>query len=306
MFLLSMLVFTMSRLAPGDPLQSYYGDSAERMGIAEREAARDKLGLNRTIPEQYVIWIKEAAKGNFGISFKYKRSVIDVIKGVYRNTLLLGSLSFVLTFLFAVILGVFCAQREDSVTDRAICKIGTAINCIPSFWIALILMMIFCVRLKILPSSGAYSVGMSGSVINRIEHLLLPVTVMVLSHLWYYAYMIRNKLLSELKQDYVLLCRGKGLSRRAIMYRHCLRNILPSLICIMAMAFPHVVGGSYIVERVFSYPGLGSLSFESAQFHDYNMLMVICLLTGAAVIILNLTAQILSELIDPRMRHSEK
>ena len=145
--------------------------------------------------------------------------------------------------------------------------------------------------------------GHAEDLADRLWHLVLPVTVMVLGHLWYYAYMIRNKLLEETRKDYVMLCKAQGIPRGQILRHYCFRNILPSLLVIMAIAVPHILGGTYVVEMVFAYPGLGTLSFESALYKDYNMLMALCMLTGAVVLVCNLLAQIISEFIDPRMQY---
>ena len=135
--------------------------------------------------------------------------------------------------------------------------------------------------------------------------MLLPLTAVVTGHLWYYAYLVRNKLLEEVRADYVLLGRAKGLSKRQLLLRHCLPNVLPAYIGIMAISVPHILGGTYIVEAVFSYPGIGTLAYESARVQDYNMLMVLCLLTGVMVIVGNLIAQLINERIDPRIRKEE-
>ena len=303
--ILSVAVFYISRLAPGDPLMSYYGERVEKMSVAEKEAAREKLGLNDPIHIQYIRWLENAAKGDFGISFKYKQDVLEVIGLRIGNTLILGGIGFVLTFLGALALGVLCAWHEDKWLDRIICKVGTLISCIPEFWLSLVLILIFAVTLHWLPSSGAYDIGYKDDILNRIEHLVLPMTIVVLQHLWYYAYMIRNKLLEETRVDYVLLGKSKGLGKREILLKHCLRNVLPSYISIMAISVPHVVGGTYIVETVFSYPGIGALSYESARFHDYNLLMVLCMMTGILVILCNILGGIINERIDPRIRASE-
>ena len=137
---------------------------------------------------------------------------------------------------------------------------------------------------------------------GRLRHLALPLAVLVLGHLWYYAYLIRNRLLDEVRQDYVLLCRAEGLSRRKILFTQCLRNVLPSYFGLMAVSIPHILGGTYIVEKVFSYPGLGTLCFESAKYHDYNMLLVLCLITGAVVMLAGMAARALGGALDPRMR----
>ena len=239
---LSLLVFVVSRLAPGDPLVSFYGERAEKMKPAERAAAEARLGLDQPILRQYALWLKGALRGEFGISYKYKMDVLEVIRARLPFTLRLGGIGFLLTFFLALGLGVLCARHEDKGLDRALCKIGTVTSCIPEFWMSLMLILIFAVSLRVLPSSGAYDVGKADDLGSRITHLILPLTVVVLGHLWYYAYMVRNKMLEEMRMDYVLLAKSKGLGRKKILYRHCLRNVLPSYLSIMAISVPHVLG----------------------------------------------------------------
>lgn len=302
-FILSFIVFFIARLSPGDPLASYYGEGVDRISTQERKIATDKLGLDKPIFTQYIKWMSNASKGEFGISFKYKQDVIEVIKGLYMNTVILSGGAYILTFILALLLGLVCAFNEGKLIDRLICKLGIITNSVPSFWISLILILIFSINLKLLPTSGAYSIGKENSFIDRVLHSILPMTVIIISHLWYYAYLVRNKLIEEKKQEYVLLCKAKGLSDKQIMYKHCLRNIIPSYINLMAVSVPHIIGGTYIVEKVFSYPGLGTLCFESAKYHDYNMLLVLSLITGALVLFSSAIAQIISNNIDPRIKH---
>lgn len=301
-FILSLAVFVMSRLAPGDPLVSYYGERAEKMSPGEREWAEDKLGLNDTVTVQYIRWLQRAVRGDFGISYKYKNDVLKVVGERLGNTLLLGGCGFLLIFALALLLGILCARFEGHLVDRIICKTGTIVSCIPEFWLSLVLLLIFAVNLRCLPSSGAYTVGREHDLGDRTLHLILPMAVVVIGHLWYYAYMIRNKLVQEIRADYVLLAKAKGLSRHRIIFRHCLRNILPSYLSLMAISVPHILGGTYIVETVFSYPGIGTLAYESARYKDYNLLMFLCLLTGILVIFCNMAAQAVNRRIDPRMR----
>ncbi len=302
---LSMAVFYVARLAPGDPLVSYYGDRTEKMSPEEREWAMKKLGLNEPISTQYVKWVKNALHGEFGISFKYKQDVVKVIGGRIGNTLLLGGTGFLFIFAGALLLGIFCAWKEDRLADRILCKLGTISSCIPEFWMALVLILIFSVNLKWLPSSGAYSTGKAGDIGNRILHLIMPLTIVILEHLWYYAYMIRNKILEEVREDYVLLAKSKGLGKRKILFCHCIRNVIPAYLSIMAIAVPHILGGTYVVESVFSYPGIGALSYESARYHDYNLLMLLCMISGILVIFCNMVSQVINEQIDPRMKTEE-
>ena len=305
MFLLSIAVFFIARLAPGDPLQSFYGDALELMTETEKEAARERLGLQAGLCTQYVHWLAQAFQGDFGLSFKYKMPVLDVIRPLIGNTLLLGLLAYVLVFALAVVLAVFCVLYEDRFVDKAICKIGTATYYIPGFWLGVVLVLIFSVNLGWLPSSGAYDVGMKGNIGNRVQHLILPLIVMITSHLWYYAYMIRNKLLDEVRKDYVLFAKAKGCTGREIVWKHCLRNVAPTIVSIMAISIPHVTGGTVVVEAVFNYPGIGNLAVESAKYHDYNLLMVTVLLTGMAVFAGSFIAQTVNEEIDPRMKEME-
>ena len=300
-FFLSVLVFTMSRLAPGDPLYAYYGERVEKMGVEEQEQARARLGLNEPIPIQYVRWLQRAFRGDFGISYQYKADVKEVIAARIGNTLLLGGLGFLLIFALALFLGLFCAWREDRAADRIVCKIGTVTSCIPEFWLSLLALLVFAAWLGWLPSSGAYSVGKEGSLADRAAHLILPLAVVVLGHLWYYAFQVRNRLLEEVRADYVLLARMKGMSGKQVLYRHCLRGALPSYLGMMAIALPHILGGTYVVETVFSYPGIGTLAYDSARYQDYNLLMVVSLLTGTLVIFCHILARSVSERIDPRM-----
>ena len=304
-FVLSVAVFYISRLAPGEPLLSYYGDRVEKMSVEEKEAAREKLGLNEPIHIQYEKWLSNAFKGDFGISFKYKQDVLEVIKLRINNTLILGGIGFVIIFAGALLLGIVCALYEDRWIDKLLQRAGTFVSCVPEFWLALISILVFAVMLHVLPSGGAYDVGKKDDIANRIVHLILPLTIVVINHLWYYAYMIRNKILEETRADYVLLAKSKGLGRNKIMFYHCLRNIMPSYISLMAISVPHVLGGTYIVETVFSYPGIGTLSYESARYADYNMLMVLCMLTGIVVIFFSMLAQIINEKIDPRIKAEE-
>lgn len=301
LLVLSLIVFFVSRLAPGDPLKAYYGEAIERMSQEQLAAAEERLGLNDPLIVQYADWFTGALKGDFGISYQYKQPAVDVIGQVFGNTLVLSLISFILIFILGLLLAVFCVRHEGKTIDKVICRIGVATNSVPEFFVALILILIFAVSLGILPQSGANTIGMSG-LGDRIVHLILPVSAIVISHLWYCTYLMRNKLSDEMTKDYTLMLKVKGLSEKQIIYRHCLKNIMPSCVSIMAIFLPHLLGGAYVVELVFSYPGLGKLGVESAQYHDYNMLMLICLITGAMVILANIVAQIINENLAPEIK----
>mgnify|MGYP002509682988 FL=1 len=300
LFVLATAVFYLSRLAPGDPLVSYYGQRAERMTPAQRAQAEERLGLNDPILVQYVRWWGNALRGDFGLSYKYKMDAAEVIAARAGNTLALGGTGFALIFILSPLLGVLCARREGGLLDRVLCRAGTLVNCLPEFWLALAAILVFSAGLGWLPSSGAYSIG-GGGAGDRIAHLILPLSVVVAGHLWYYAYMVRNKVLEEVRADYVLLARAKGLGRGAVLLRHCLRCALPSYLSLMAVSLPHILGGAYVVEMVFSYPGLGTLAYESARYQDYNLLMLLCILSGGTVMLCGMAAQWISRRLDPRV-----
>ncbi len=311
LFVLSIIVFFLSRLAPGDPLRAYYGEMMERMSEQQLAAAEERLGLDEPLLVQYISWLQNALRGDFGISYQYKQPAIEIISQVFSNTLILTAISFLLIFVLGLLLAVFCVRHEGRPVDRLVRKAGIATNSIPEFFVAMVLILIFAVNLGILPQSGAYSLGVGGAggfssgmgvLQDRLEHLVLPVSAMVISHLWYCTHLMRNRLSDEVGKEYVLMCRAKGLSDRQIIYRHCLKNIMPSCISIMAVFLPHLLGGTYVVEMVFSYPGMGKLAMESAQYHDYNMLMLVCLVTGAMVIVMNMAAQVINERLDPQMK----
>lgn len=305
LFLLVVAVFVVSRLAPGDPLASYYGERVEKMSPQERAWAQARLGLDAPLAVQFSRWLAAALQGDFGISYKYKMPVLEVIAGRVGNTLLLGGLGFLLVFTLALPLGVLCAHQEGRWIDRAICRVGTVAGCIPEFWLALVLILVFSVGLGWLPSSGAASIGGPGGFGDRLRHLVLPLAVVVLGHLWYYAYMLRNRLCEETRAGYVYTAKAKGLSRTQVLARHCLPNCLPFYLGLMAISLPHILGGTYIVEMVFSYPGLGALCYESARYQDYNLLMLLCIFTGTVVMLCGGLAQAASRRADPRMDREE-
>lgn len=305
MFILSLVVFCIARYAPGDPVQTFYGSDAQMMSEKELEAARVRLGLDGSILHQYVRWVDNIIHGDFGISLQYKMPAMEVIAPLIGNTLILGLAGYLGVFALAILLAVLCARYEDSWLDKLICKTGTIIYYIPSFWLGVVLIMIFSINLRWLPSSGAYDIGMESDIGNRIQHMILPLVVIIASHLWYYTYMFRNKLLDEMRKDYVLLAKSNGLGKNRILWGHCLRNVAPTIINIMAISIPHVLNGTYIAEAVFNYAGIGSLGVSSAKYHDYNLLMLVVLITGALVIASSLIAQSINECIDPRMKLGE-
>ena len=300
LLILSGVVFCAARLAPGDPLAAYYGQRAERLTAEERVQAEERLGLREPLPVQYLLWLKDALRGEFGLSYKYKLPAVEVARSRLGGTLLLGGLGFLVIFLLAPLLGALCAWRENGPLDRLLRGLGNLSSCVPEFWLSLLLILLFSVTLRWLPGGGAWTPG-DGGLWDRVRHLILPLTAVVSGQLWYYACLVRSRLLEEIRSDSVLLARATGLSRGQVLVRRCLRGVLPSYLTMMAVAAPHILGGTYVVEAVFAYPGLGALVYESARDQDYNLLMVLCLFSAVAVMLCGLAAQALSAHLDPRV-----
>ena len=289
LFLLSLLVFVIAHYAPGDPLRAYFGDRVEKMSVDERAWAEAKLGLDRPVLTQYGIWLQNALHGDFGISYKYKMDVLEVIRTRLPYTLRLGGVGFVPLFVLSLGVGVLCARHEDSLLDRILCRVGTVMSCVPEFWLSLVLILLFAVELRWLPSSGAYSVGGDGGFADRAVHLILPVTVVVLGHLWYYAYLVRSRLIEELHADYILLAKGKGLPKRTVLLRHALRNVLPSYLSIMAITVWGKRGNDYYLRyclnRHLDFPGtLAAIRTVRGLYPNARAVLIEDKANGSAVI----------------------
>lgn len=271
------------------------------MNEGQKAAMRHSLGLDQSLWMQYGIWLRNLLQGNLGISLKYKQPVTAVIGNTIGNTVLLGLIAYVGTFFLAFRLGESCILQEGSRKDRWLNRLGVVMGNIPSFFLALVLILLFAVQLPLFPTGGAYSYGMQGNIGNRIWHLVLPCAVLVLGHVGYYGLMVRNLLAEEIRKDYVLLHKSQGIPPKRIVRKFCRKNILSAMIPAMAMGVPHLLGGTYVVEMVFSYPGLGTLALESALYKDYNLLMAVTLLTAAVVIFCNMLGESLSAKVDPRL-----
>ena len=267
LFVLSFVTFAIARLAPGDPLVSYYGERVEKMSETQKAAARKRLGVDEPLLVQYGRWLERAVHGDFGLSFQYKQPAGDVLAARIGNTLLLGGAAYIVLFLASLLIGVGCALHEGTWLDRVLVKAGTVSACVPEFWLCLLLIFVFSVTLGWLPASGAYTIGRQSDVLDRLAHLVLPLAVLVISHVWYYAALVRNRLLEELGKDYVLLGQANGLSLGRIVWRHGVPNVLPSYLSLMAIALPHILGGTSVVDMVCSYPGLGALACGRSRYH---------------------------------------
>lgn len=300
LFILSLIVFVIAHLIPGDPLISFYGNAVESLNTYDRQLIISHLGLDKPIYLQYYLWLKNLCHGSFGYSLKYKQPAIDIFLDYFINSFSLNILAFFLTFTLALLIALLMNYFQNSLFNRIISRFGTFFYYLPSFWLGLIFTLIFSINLHLLPSGNAYEANMQYDVFNRLSHIILPLSVIILNHFWYYTYILKDKLSQELLKEYSLFAKSKGLSSFNILVKHCLKNTLSTFIQLVSVSAPHLIGGSYIVEIIFNYPGLGLLSIESAKYHDYNLLMIIVLFTGSIIILFSILAQSINEFIDPR------
>lgn len=306
LLVLSLIIFLLSRLLPGSPLNALIGDHADMLSAEQSKEALAALGFDRPLYAQYLSWLGSVLQGNLGFSLYYKMQVNELLPPLLINTLILGGISYILIFALALILAVICIRFEESLIDRLICKAGSLCYFLPSFWLCLLLILIFSVSLQWLPSSGAYSYARQNDVLDRVQHLILPCSVMILSHMWYYGSILRNRLSLEVRMPYVLTAKASGMGSWRILTSVCLRAALPLLVNLMAVSAAHIIGGTYVVEAVFNYPGIGNAAVLSAKNHDYDLLLVLTLLTGSFIILAAIAARFLSALADPRLKAAKQ
>lgn len=302
LFVVSLCAFFLIQSAHGDPAMAMYGSQLEKMRAEDQARIRTNLGLDQPIIVQYGKWLGGALRGELGRSYMDGRDVGEVIMSRLPNTLILNTAAMGLMLVLATVIGMTAAVRQYSWFDYISTFLAFLFYSIPSFWLALISILVFSVSLGWLPSAGISSIGGEGGLMDRLEHLVLPVFVLAVSHIGSYIRFVRSSLLEVLSQDYMLLARAKGLSSRQIYFTHAFRNALIPVVTYVGMSFASLIGGGYLIEAVFAYPGLGQLTIYSAATRDYPLLMGAVLLTGVFVVIGNLLADILCAWLDPRLK----
>lgn len=304
-FSLSFLTFMMAHIMPGDPLYAMFGESAEKISSVQRMRIIENMGLNKPLLYQYKDWLTNFFQGNLGISFKYNLPVKDILLKALGNTLFLGIITIVTIMIFSLLLGFLCALNEGSFIDKALVKLGTFFYCVPGFWLALIFVLIFSVKAGLLPSSGVYRMGNEGDLVDRLIHTILPWLVVFVGHLGYYSNFVRDKIIEELKEDYLVTAKAKGMPKHRILFNHLLRNVMASYITLIAISVNHLLSGSLVIESIFSYPGIGKYIFEAAKYHDYTLLMGGIIIIGIIIILCNVVSDMFCKFIDPRIREVE-
>ncbi|MBW6509496.1 MAG: ABC transporter permease [Desulfuromonadales bacterium] len=308
---ITLISFVVIHLAPGEPtdLQTQMNPQAS----AElQERLRRQYGLDQPLHIQYGQWLGRLAVLDFGESFAGdRRPVLDKILERLPVTILINLLSIVFILAVSVPLGIVSAVRRNSLFDRTTTVLVFTGFAMPSFWLALLLMDWFGVRLGLLPISGLKSLGyeyfsFSGQILDRISHLILPVFVSAIGGLAGFSRYMRSNMLEVVRQDYILTARAKGLSEHTVIYKHALRNALLPVITILGLSVPGLIGGSVIFETIFAIPGMGKLFFDGVMMRDYPLIMGILVMGAVLTLLGNLLADICYALADPRIRHGRQ
>ncbi len=304
LLIITILCFILTRLS-ADPLAQYAANP--NMSAADRAALRERLGLNQPLPIQYFKWLGLAAQGNLGLSFFSKQPVGMMIAQRLPNTLILMLTAEILTVLLALTLGILSAVKQYSLTDNIITSFSFMGYSMPIFFIALGLMLLFAVQFKAwgLPylPTGA-DIWDPSSLPDLVRHLALPVSALIIIQTAGYARFVRTSMLEVLGQDYIRTARAKGLSSRAVLYKHALQNAALPLVTIIGLDIPYLLGGALVTESVFAWPGMGRLFWEYAQRGDYPVVLGVLLIVSTAVVVFTIITDVVYTFVDPRIRLS--
>ena len=302
LILVSIFSFMIIHFAPGDPLNMYIRPDMTQQEINE---LRVDLGLDGTIVEQYFAWLKNVCKVNFGNSLINHQPVASQIFSKLPATILLMGTSFVLSVLVAIPLGLWSGMKKNKMTDQVISILAYIGISIPAFWLGLMLIIVFALNLHWLPSNGMRTVGVK-SVFDVAKHLILPGIVLSIGNMSVFTRYIRSNTISQLEEEYVLTARSKGITERKIMLKHVLKNCLLPVITLAGMNLASLVTGSFIIESVFGWPGMGTLGMSAINSRDYPMIMAFTMLSCLILIIGNLIADLLYGIADPRIKQGGK
>jgi peptide/nickel transport system permease protein len=284
----------------GSPLEMLQG---ARISAEALEVKKIALGLDQPIFIQYWIWLKELLGGNLGYSIKSYQSVSEMIGNYIGPTLLLMTTSLVVSMIIAVPAGIYSAVHQYTPGDYTVVTLSFLGTSIPGFFLSLILIYIFTVKLKMLPSSGMSTLGMEGNVWDVIKHMIMPVIVLSTSMAGTNIRYIRSAVLEILQKEYLRTAKSKGIGRFQVIYKHALRNALIPVITVFGMHIPVLFGGAIIIEQIFSWPGLGLMTMSAIINRDYPVIMGVCLMSAIVVLVANLLTDIMYALVDPTIQY---
>jgi len=300
LLVVSTLTFVMVTLAPGGPEIMMTMESTPD----QREALARQLGLDQPLFVRYVKWMASAVRADFGRSFGDRRKVNEVIRERLPNTLLLGGTALILSLLVGIPAGIISATRRYSSTDHVVTFFSFIGLSIPAFWVAILLILLFTVRLSWLPASGMATPGTSFLLTDRISHLVLPAIVLATTTLPNLSRFMRSALIEEIGQDYVRTARAKGLPGRQVLSRHAIRNALIPVVTLLGIIVPRLVGGAVITETIFSWPGMGQLAVAATIGRDFPLIMGLTVVVAIVVIVSNLLVDLAYGWLDPRITYT--
>ncbi|MCA9858838.1 MAG: ABC transporter permease [Thermomicrobiales bacterium] len=292
-FVLSAIVFWSIRLIPVDPASLVLGPFATP---EQKVLATKKLGLDKPVYVQYALYLKNVGQGDLGLSTRSGKPVTDLILHALPYTLMLGGVALAISYLLAIPMGILSALRQNTFVDQFCMMFALIGMAIPAFWLGLLLILVFSVRLNWLPAIGA----------DSWRHLILPAFALALEGTALTARLTRSATLEVLRQDYIRVARAKGLNERKVIWGHALRNAMIPIISLTGLRLGWIVGGAVIVEQIFAWPGMGRLLVESILNRDYPVVQAVLVLLGISVVLANLIADVLYALVDPRVRHASR
>ncbi|MDX2004413.1 MAG: ABC transporter permease [Meiothermus sp.] len=299
LFLISVVTFFLINMAPGGPTSAVtLGRTAD-----EREAVLRQLGLDKPLLVRYVDWLGGVVRGDLGKSMNQGLPVSSLLAQRSVNTLQLALTALILTAIMGVVLGTISAMYKNRWPDHLISSVATVGMSVPAFWLGIVAIIVFAVQLKLLPSSGIYTVGQEFSILDRLRHLAMPAGVLAFTLMPNVIRVTRSALLDVLTSDYVRTARAKGLSERVVLLKHTLKNAMVPVIAILGLITTVLFSGSVVVESVFGWAGLGRLAIEAANGRDYPVILGVTLLVGAIVVAVNIMVDLLYAAVDPRISH---
>ena len=299
LFGIALLSFIFMQLAPGGPDALFARNG--RMSQEQLDNIRRSMGLDRPPHEQFLVWFKNILSGNLGVSYSHFRPVSEVIGEVFPNTVILMTAGLIISLVCALVFGIAAARRPYGVFDVITSFVSYFGLAMPVFWFALMLQLVFAVRLGWLPSAGMYSAQGGGGFLDLLRHLALPAFTIAIGSIAGWSRYVRSSTVEQLSQDYVRSARSKGLSEGRVMTGHVLRNALIPLVTVVGIDVPLYLTGAVLTETVFSWPGMGRLFFDSLSVRDYPVLMGILVLGAILIVVGNLVADLIYGLLDPRI-----
>ncbi|WP_460042592.1 ABC transporter permease [Pseudomonas sp. S2_H01] len=297
LILVSLFVFTLQKLLPGDPVQAMAGEERDP---AVMEYLRDKYRLNDPVPLQYVHWVGNVLQGDFGTSLRTEQPVTTLLASKLPVTLELAVLALIIALLIGIPTGVISAVRKGTATDYAANVVALSGISIPHFWLGILLIMIFAVKLQWLPASGFVPLG--EDLGQNLKTLILPAFVLGAGLSGVLMRHTRSAMLEVLRADYVRTARAKGLFPRTVILKHALRNALMPIVTLTTLLFGELLGGAVLTEQVFSIPGFGKMIVDAVFNRDYAVVQGVVLCVAIGFLLLNLLADVLYRLINPRLR----